>query len=292
MKRQKRDFRSLELTAKFLISNFGSGIHRSLLADSSGEVDITREYQPGDKRLDSKTSLRVGKVMSRVFNPEKLLNIFIVLDVSHSGFYGVNILKIEVGVLASLYLSFLAGASNDNVGLITFSDRVKDFYEPCSDETVVTIALEKVFERESKQDNKSNLELALKKLANLEMRDCLIFIISDFLFDHTKRLGQLLKQINLSPNNSSIALIVINEQEWVLPKQNFVAKVLDAESDRMKTVDFGSPKNFIRQKGILYNWRDKTRAFLSQSHCHPIFINTGDDNPLLPLIRYFLKIQN
>ena len=103
----KKKFRSLEITAKKLVDSFGTGIHLSNLKDSLIEVDGTRSYQPGDKRLDSKSSLKSGELMSRVFNPEKDFTIFIILDISASQHYGSDkLLKIEGGILSALYFGF------------------------------------------------------------------------------------------------------------------------------------------------------------------------------------------
>ena len=77
---KRRKFRTLEVVAKQFINSYSSGVHLSSLHDSLIDVDTTRQYQPGDKRLDSRSSLRSSQTMSRVFNPEKGLTVFLLMD--------------------------------------------------------------------------------------------------------------------------------------------------------------------------------------------------------------------
>src|SRR3989344_5662596 len=130
MKIKKTRFHKLDPLVRRYINQFGSGIHRSLLKDSIGDIDGVREYVPGDKRLDSVASLRVGRVMSRVYSPEKSMNIFILLDVSKSQFYGSNNLKIEAGIAAGAYLTHLAGNVGDKIGILAFDQSIVNLREP------------------------------------------------------------------------------------------------------------------------------------------------------------------
>lgn len=293
MKTRRKGFRSLELTVKKLINNFSSGIHRSYLMDNSGDIDVVREYQPGDKRLDCKSSLRAGKIMSRVFNPEKLISVFIILDISSSGFYGLSNIKIDVGIEASLYLSFLATEAGDSIGLITFDDKVEIFHEPSLNAQNVILTLENLYKEILFGGEKrgTNLELALRKCAQLEISNCLLVVISDFLFPHTSQLIRLLKQFNAGTNNCSIGLVLVNEKEWLLQKRNFTAEVVDAESDTATRINFNSGKLEDVGRILFAEWKKETAAFLNKSRCQPIFIDINHDNYLMPLVRHFLKIQ-
>ena len=67
-KNLKISFRNLELLAKFLVKTHNQGIHWGLFPSNTGDIDLVREYVPGDKRLDCRSSLRTGKVMSRTFS--------------------------------------------------------------------------------------------------------------------------------------------------------------------------------------------------------------------------------
>lgn len=289
MKTKRKNFRSLELAVKNLINNFGSGIHRSYLLNNSGDVDVVREYQPGDKRLDCKSSLRAGKIMSRVFNPEKLISVFIILDVSGSGSYGSARLKIDAGIEAGLYLSFLAAEAGDNIGLMVFSDVIEKLQEPSLNAQNSTLILEDLYETASLGQRGTNLELALRRCAQLALSNCLLVIISDFLFSRHPQLIKLLKQLNVGVNNSSIGLVLTNDQEWFWPKQSFAARVVDAESDLSAIINFSLRKTKDRAENSFAAWKKETAAFLNKGRCRPIFMDVNCDNCLIPLVKHFLK---
>ena len=134
----KKQFRSLELIAKKYLDSFSSGIHPTLLKDSLIEVDVVREYQPGDKRLDSKSSLKTGKTMSRVFNPERSLNLFIILDISSSQYS-----KLDAAIITALYLCYLGDMCNERVGLCVFSNQVSIITDVSDDYSSVIGIIEK-----------------------------------------------------------------------------------------------------------------------------------------------------
>lgn len=109
----KKKFKSFELRAKAAINNFSSGSHFTFLKDSTSEIDTVRQYQGGDKKLDSKSSLKASLTMSRVFNPEKELTLYLILDISAS-----QQSKSEMAITICLFLSYLADILFDKVCLV------------------------------------------------------------------------------------------------------------------------------------------------------------------------------
>lgn len=291
MKKPRKNFRSLELNTKNAISNFGSGIHRSYLLGGAGDVDIVREYQPGDKRLDCRSSLRVGKVMSRVFNPEKVISVLIVLDASQSGFYGLDNLKIEAGIAASLYLTFLAGEANDFIGLITFGGGVENFIELSSDAENITSVLETLYDEFAPSENGGNLESALQKIVSLQLSNCLLVVVSDFLFPISQKVTGFLERFSAGTNNSALALVLVNSNEWILPKANFIAEIVDSESNERAMISLKSAKKAKKYNEALIAWKEDIQKCLHYSGCQPIFMDVNESDVLLPLIKHFLKTQ-
>ena len=186
MKTKNRRFYSLEPLIKKLINQFGSGIHRSLLKDIDGSIDAVRDYVPGDKRLDSVSSLKMGRVMSRICSTEKSMTIFILLDASPSQFYGSGNLKIEISVAASAYLAYLAGSVGDKIGILTFDKSVTNLHEPTTDEKKITNIL---YSLEANAQSGTNWQAAIEKAINLNLNNALIVLISDFCFE-IKEIGR------------------------------------------------------------------------------------------------------
>lgn len=279
----KRKFRSLELTAKTLINSFGSGSHASYLKDSLIDVDVTREYQPGDKKLDSRSSLRTQQTMSRVFAPDKVLTVFLVLDVSASLYS-----KLDQAITTCLYMTYLADLANDQIALITFSDKVHDFVLPSYDGRNVTPVLEKIYEREA-ISGISNLDDALLRLGTLEINNTLVVLISDFCYPILERTVRLAKRAIAGPSNKMIALALVNHQEWSLGGQPFTVDFIDAETNVSTWWNFGSKKaNEIHQE-MFKNWQQELKLKLRQARAEPLVIPVDRSDYLMPLVKYFVR---
>ncbi len=278
MKNKKNRFYLLEPLVRKFINQFGSGIHRSLLKDVAGEIDTIKEYVSGDKRLDSVASLKAGKVMSRVCSPEKSMNIFILLDVSKSQFYGFNNLKIEAGIFASAYLAHLAGSVGDKVGILTFDQSIINFREPTVNEKEIANIL---YSLKEPIQSGTNWQLAIKKAISLNLNNTLIVLISDFCFEINDAFLTMLRQLSSGANNSLIALALVDSNEWRLENLPFQANFLDAESDQQAAILSPSKKSISFQKDLEINLR--------RSHCEPLLININSTNFLMPLVKYFLR---
>ena len=279
----KNKFRSLEITAKMLINSFASGTHISTLKDSIIDVDVTREYQPGDKKLDSRSSLRSNLTMSRVFTPDKSMTILLVLDVSASIYS-----KLEQAITTGLYFSYLADISGDQIGLITFSDTIHDFVLPSYDCREVTSVLENIYEREA-LSGVTNLESVLLKLGNMELNNTLVVLISDFCYPIVDRNVILTKRAVSGPTNKMIALALVNHQEWSLEGQPFTVNFVDAESNDNTWWNFNS-SNANKQHHKMYkDWLSKLKTRLRQARVEPIILPVDRKDYLMPLVKFFVR---
>ena len=280
---KKTNFRSLEIAAKTLINSFGTGSHISSLKDSIIDVDVTREYQPGDKKLDSRSSLKMSQTMSRVFTPDKSMSTMIVLDASAS-----QSTKIEESIITSLYLSYLADNSSDGIGIVTFSDDVIEFVSPSGDTRNVTDALRRL--NDSKLSGQTNLEKALKRVGELELTNSMIVVVSDFCYDLSARTIANLRRLAGGTNNTVVAGIMLNEHEWQFDALPFAVDFADSESG--STVDWNfSDKNLEAFNSFYRDWQLNLKLKLRQAKTEPIFINVNRSNFLMPLVKYFLRSQ-
>jgi len=278
----KKKFRPLEITAKKLVDSFGTGIHLSNLKDSLIEVDGTRSYQPGDKRLDSKSSLKSGELMSRVFNPEKDFTIFIILDISASQHYGSDkLLKIEGGILSALYLNYLASNSGDNVAVLTFDEEVRSLNGPTKDYGEIVNSLKNIL---NKTPNKgSNLNLALMNAFKLNLKNTLFFVISDFCYKLDKRAIQLMRVLSMG-NNVLLSLMLVDGGEVGL-KFPFSGNVVDAEGDQSCQWNFKDDMLDAHQ-----SWeKDIVEKLSSKAKCTSVILDVDSNNFIMPLTKYFLK---
>lgn len=280
---KRRRFRSLELLAKYHIDTFFTGSHLSLLKDKLMDIDTVREYQPGDKKLDSKSSIRTGKIMSRVFNPEKSMNVFILLDYSSS-----QMTKHDAPLVSSLYLAYLADILYDKVGILIFGDEVIAFSEPTDDQTIVVDLLRDTYEKGIHVGSITNISTALSKVRTLELTNTLFVLISDFCYDISDKDLRVLKQISMGKNNFSISLVLFNEFEWIFKNCGFDFDFCDLETNTH--LEWNSKKN-EDHKVTFSNWQKELKSKLRKVRVEPIFLEVNNERFLMPFIRYISRGQ-
>jgi uncharacterized protein (DUF58 family) len=277
---KKKYFRALEITAKTYINTFISGSHVSSLKDSVIDVDTIRDYQPGDKKLDVKSSLRANKIMARVFSPEKSMNLLILLDVSSS-----QLTKAEHTFTTALYLSYLADMAYDKVGLVVFADKILEYIEPSSDSSLVNNILEKYYDKQV-ESGYTGLENTLPYVSRLNLTNTYIVLISDFCYTITDNMVRVMKRIMAGINNSFISLIMLNSDEWSFEKQSFSVNFSDIESGEQVMWNLNSSNRVA-----LVKWQKELKIRLRQGKTEPIFLHTKNDRFLMPLVKYFLRGQ-
>lgn len=278
---KKPPFRSLEMVAKKLTVGFGAGAHQSPLKDSIVDVDVVREYQPGDRKLDSRSSLRTNQTMSRVFNPDKCQTLFVALDESPSQYT-----KIVQSVTTGLYLNYLAEITNDFVSLVAFNEKVTDFVSPTQDHRTISCALDQYYHRELK--GFTDLELALKSIASLDPSNSVVFLVSDFCYDISDRAMTYLRRFSSGVNNTVVALIMVNPDEWRFSNMPFSIDLADAESSERATWDFNARGNQAYSKAF-QEWQTSLNMRLRQAGVEPLLINVGRSDFLIPLVKYLLR---
>jgi len=279
---KRRRFRNLELLAKYHIDTFSTGSHLSLLKDKLMDIDTVREYQPGDKKLDSKSSIKTGKIMSRVFNPEKSMNVFILLDYSSS-----QMTKHDAPLVSSLYIAYLADILYDKVGILIFDDEVISFSEPTDDQTIVVDLLRDIYEKDV-LCKATNINVALSKVRTLELTNTLFVLISDFCYDISDKDLRILKQISMGKNNFSISLVLFNEFEWIFKDCGFDFDFCDLETDTH--LEWSSEKN-EDHKVTFNNWQRDLKSKLRKVRVEPIFLEVNNERFLMPFIRYISRGQ-
>ena len=108
-------------------------LYRIIFRGKGLEFDKFRDYSPDEdaSNIDWKASLRANKLIARQYIEERNLNIVFVFDVSENMLLGSSDkLKCEYAVEVFSALAHLIINSNDRVGLVFFSDKVKDFISP------------------------------------------------------------------------------------------------------------------------------------------------------------------
>ena len=128
---------NLELIARKVVEGFITGLHRSPYHGFSVEFTDHRPYMPGDelKNIDWKLYAKTDRYYIKQFEEETNLKAHLLIDSSKSMAYGTDgrgggISKLRYSVLLAASLSYLLLRQKDGVGMVSFSDRLKQYIPP------------------------------------------------------------------------------------------------------------------------------------------------------------------
>lgn len=173
----------LRITTKTLANTLQNGSFKSLYHGQGIEFSGVREYLRGDdvRAIDWNVTARSGKPYVKIFEEERELQIFLVIDRSFSmqnGSKGKSRLHTALEVAALLTL---AAENNANpVGAVMFSGDIEFVCSPKSGATQTMILLSQFDKKPEKTVRGSVLANALTGAGKILKKRSLVFVISDF----------------------------------------------------------------------------------------------------------------
>lgn len=178
--------KALELYTRRLMSGKLIGDRSSCIKGSGLEFDQIREYQIGDdvRFIDWNSSARMNKVLVKQFFEERNRVILLAVDISGSSFYGSSSFKYDALARAAGILALAGEYAKDHVGLILFSDKVHTYIPPHKGKKHVRFLLQKLFGI-TPCVAQTNINSVLEYLAQLRKKNALVFLISDFVQEHS-----------------------------------------------------------------------------------------------------------
>ena len=175
----------IEIQTRGLVNNFFGGEYHSVFKGRGMTFSEVREYQPGDdiRLIDWNVTERSGNPFIKVFEEERELTVFLIVDISASGIFGSGShLKKNIGAEIASVLGFSAIKNNDKVGLILFSNEVVKYVPPKKGKShVLRVIRELLYTKPN--GNGSSIKDALEFLMKVSKRRCVVFLLSDFLND-------------------------------------------------------------------------------------------------------------
>jgi uncharacterized protein (DUF58 family) len=125
--------KNLQLRARVIVEGFYAGIHRSPYHGFSVEFSEYRQYTPGDdlRYLDWRLLARSDRYYVKRFEEETNLLCYILADTSRSmGYCSGEYPKHEYARTLAATLAYFLHLQRDQVGLITFDEKISDFVPP------------------------------------------------------------------------------------------------------------------------------------------------------------------
>ncbi|MFV0145985.1 DUF58 domain-containing protein [Empedobacter falsenii] len=279
IKRVKR----IELKSKRKASNLFMGEYQSSFKGRGMIFSEIRPYQYGDdvRNIDWNKTARYNEPYVKVFEEERELTMFLLVDVSNSGNFGTRKqIKMETIAELSATLAFSAITYNDKVGLILYSDQVEKFIPPKKGKQHVLRLVREIVSYEPKS-KKTDLSVTLETFMNLVRRKSNVFILSDFIdsSDYEKALRIVAKKHDVT------GIRVYDEKEQCFPDIGLV-HVQDNETGEIRLIDTSSKKLRQQYAQYYYDLDRRYQSIFKKNHSGAISIRTDEDY-IRPLLNYF-----
>ena len=132
-KRILQKVKHIEIRTKGLVNDLFGGEYHSVFKGQGMTFSEVREYYPGDdiRMIDWNVTARNNAPFVKVFEEERELTVYVLVDISSSGGFGtLNYLKSDISAELASVLGFSAINNQDKVGLILFSSKVEKYIPP------------------------------------------------------------------------------------------------------------------------------------------------------------------
>jgi len=251
------------------------GNNPSLFQGEGFEFSELREYMYGDdiRKIDWKTTAKLGKPYIRVYHEERELNVVVAVMMGGSSYFGTHRQKWELMSELVAILGFSAMKNSDLFRHMIFADRLYHLSRPSKRYFGVQDAVTKMVNFQM-LGKRSNYRAFTDTLFRRIKRKSLLFVIGDFVGEINLAL--------LSKKHDVVALIVRDRFEEN-PKALGFLRLLDLESRRAVEGVVGEQEITAYQR-LLQENDAKLQAHLKKNGIRHTKIYT-DEEPYLKLAR-------
>ncbi len=225
--------RELEIKSKRLTNHLFTGEYHTAFKGKGMVFKEAREYQPGDdiRFIEWNVSARMGHTYSKLFEEERELTVFLLVDVSASSLFGTfQQTKKDLITEICAVLAFSAISNNDKAGVILFSDKVEKYIPAKKGRDHVLYLVRELlsFQPHSAQ---TDIVKALGFLNNTTRHKSIVFVLSDFADSGYKDVLRV-----AAKRHDVIGVQVYDKRDGQLPKIGLL-QVRDAESGKTVWLD-------------------------------------------------------
>ena len=276
--------RDLEIKSKKLTNHLFTGEYHTAFKGRGMAFKEVKEYSAGDdiRFIDWNVSARMGSTYSKVFEEERELSVYLLVDVSASNLFGTQQQnKQELIAEICAVLAFSALKNNDKTGLLFCTDTVEK-YIPSSKgrEHVLYLIRELIsFQPISK---KTDLVKGLQYLNNIARHKSIVFILSDFAdagYHEALRVA--------ARKHDVIGVQVFDKADKHLPKIGLV-QVLDPETDATVWLDTNDAAVQLAYNQQHHKILEDASIIFRKAGADLIQIETGQDY-VKALQHFFIK---
>ena len=275
--------RKIEIKTRRLSNNIFGGEYHSAFKGRGMTFSEVRNYQFGDdvRTIDWNVTARKRSPYIKVFEEERELTLFLVIDISGSTNFGTDERsKRDMITEIAATLAFSAMGNNDKIGLILFSGKVEKVIPPKKGKLHVMRIIKSILETEATAAG-TDVEMALAHLLKVQKRHSIVFVLSDYLDSAPDRNFKIAaKRFDLCAVNT------YNHKEVALPKIGLVP-LADSETGAVQWVRSGGHKfrEALAQRHEQYNQFLKNFSRSAGAG----YISLDDRQDFVPPLLQFLK---
>ena len=275
--------RHIEIRTKGLVNDLFGGEYHSIFKGRGMTFSEVREYVAGDdiRMIDWNVTARNEAPFVKIFEEERELTVYLLVDVSQSGNFGtINQFKSELAAEIAAVLGFSAIKNQDKVGLILFSDDVEKYIAPKKNKShILRVIREVLFNKPASSG--TSIQAGIDFLMKVAKRKSVVFLISDFIDQG------YWKSLKLANNkHDMIGIRISDPAEQLIPDIGLI-KIQDPETNEKIWVDVSSNKDRENlSRSVNEKW-DIFERECSRNQFDVINISTGKDyvNPLMNFFR-------
>ena len=272
----------IEIRTKGLVNDLFGGEYHSAFKGQGMTFSEVREYYPGDdiRMIDWNVTARNNAPYVKIFEEERELTVYILVDISSSGSFGtIDQLKSEMAAEIAAVLGFSAIKNQDKVGLILFSSEVEKFIVPQKNKShILRLIREVLFYKSQKKG--TSIQSALDYLMNVSKRKSVVFLISDFL---DSKYWKSLKLVN--KKHDLIGIRISDPAEKSIPNIGLF-KGYDPESGDEFWIDTSSNKERkLLRRSISEKWDDFDKK-CKKNKFSLLTVSTSEDY-VEPIMNFF-----
>jgi uncharacterized protein (DUF58 family) len=235
----------VEITSRGLSDRIFAGEYHSAFKGRGMAFSENREYQAGDevRTIDWNVTARTGTPHVKVFEEERELTVFLLIDISASIQGGTQErTMMDLATEVAAVLSFSAMGNNDKVGAILFTDRIEKFIPPAKGKSHTLRIVRDMLDCKP-EGRGSDLGKALGHFTSALRKRTVAFVLSDFKHvDSAGELEVLLKRTRRK--HDLVALHMVDPLDVNLPRLGWI-RWKEPESGQTRWLRTGSSK--VRQ---------------------------------------------
>ena len=276
--------RELEIKSKRLTNHLFTGEYHTAFKGRGMSFKEVRDYAPGDdpRFIDWNVSARMGHTYSKIFEEERELTVYLLVDMSASNLFGTfRQNKKDLITEMCAVLAFSAISNNDKVGVILFSDHVEKFIPAKKGRDHVLYMVREMIDFKARSSY-TDVVKALRFLNNTTRHKSIVFVLSDFAdagYSDALRVA--------SKRHDVVGVQVYDKRDEQLPPIGLM-QVQDLETGKILLLDTNDPftrQNYSEQfQQVLH---DAKTAFRSAG-ADLMQVSTGDDYVKL-LQQFFIR---